>query len=441
MKRAITEELLAWKSQSRRKPLILRGARQVGKTWSVMEFGRDCFSGAIHVVDLEKRLGWHRVFEGDLDARAMLSELEVLLNARIVPGRDLLFIDEVQSCPRAVMALRYFYEECPELHVIAAGSLLEFAVRKISFPVGRVQFLNMFPMSFAEFLLATGKELAAEVILSPPREQPESVHRMLLEELRRYMFVGGMPEAVRTYAQTGRIRGACDVHLELASAYRQDFAKYAPYSDKRCLDAVLSSVARSVGRQIKYAKLAEGYSNRTIRKAFDLLCLAQVIRKVRATAPSGLPLGAAALERKFKALVVDVGLMQHLCGMPIDVEYARSDLLDIHRGALAEQFVGQELLAAGQADLYYWARQARGSSAEVDFLAVVDGRIVPIEVKSGPAGRLRSLHMLLETYPNCQPGCVLSSAPYSQRPDQDLIFLPLYYAGAIGRSGAGVHGR
>ena len=208
MNRLVTDKLIAWKNQVRRKPLIIRGARQVGKTWSVVDFGRRHFEGAVHVVDLEKHPEWYRIFAGDLVARSMLSELEIFLNARIVPGKDLLFIDEIQSCPRALTALRYLYEESPELHVIAAGSLLEFAVRDISFPVGRVQFLEMHPMNFAEFLMATGKDRAADIMLSPPDRQPDSVHAMLLEEVRRYMFVGGMPECVATYAETGRMRDA-----------------------------------------------------------------------------------------------------------------------------------------------------------------------------------------------------------------------------------------
>ncbi|OPX24426.1 MAG: hypothetical protein B1H02_03510 [Candidatus Latescibacteria bacterium 4484_107] len=193
------------------------------------------------------------------------------------------------------------------------------------------------------------------------------------------------------------------------------------------MNAVLSSTAQRVGQQIKYAHLTEGYSNPTIKKAFDLLCLAQVIRKVASATPSGLPLGASASARKFKALMVDIGIMQHLCGLPVDVEYKKSDLLSIYRGALAEQFVGQELVAAGHHELYYWAREARSSRAEVDFLMVLDGRIYAIEVKSGASGRLRSLHLLLQTYPNCGPGYVFSCAPYSELPEQKLVFLPLYY--------------
>ena len=431
MERLITKKLLDWKTHKNRKPLIIRGARQTGKTWSVIDFGKSYFEGTVHIVNLEKHFDWHRLFEDDLVTGRILSELEILLNARIVPGEDLLFFDEIQSCPRAIMALRYFYEECPELHVIAAGSLLEFAAKDISFPVGRVQFLNMFPMNFMEFLLATGKTIAADIIQSPPAKQPDSVHTMLLNELRKYFFVGGMPECVKEYIRTGKIHDSFEVQAELGNAYRQDFSKYAPYSDKHCLNAVFSFTAKSVGQQIKYSRMAEGYTNPTIKKAFDLLCLSQVIRKVPSASAAGLPLTVSASERKFKALMVDIGLMQNLCGMPIDIEYVKTDLLTIYQGAMAEQFVGQELLAAGQNELYYWAREAKSSSAEVDFLIVKNGQIHPIEIKNGASGRLKSLHLLLQKYPNIPTGYVFSCAPYSELPEQKLIFLPLYYAYTI----------
>ncbi len=428
MKRYIADKLLTWKNQPRRKPLIVRGARQVGKTWSVMDFGKTHFPGIIHRVDLEQHPDWHRIFQGNLVASRIISELELLLNARITPGQDLLFFDEIQSCPRAIMALRYFFEECPDLHVIAAGSLLEFAMRDISFPVGRIQFLTLYPMCFAEFLHATGKNLAAQIILSPPAPQPDTVHEMLLEELRRYFFIGGMPECVLAYSKTEKIRDAFEVQAEIIHSYRQDFAKYSPYTDRQCLNTVLSSAAQHVGRQIKYTHLAEGYSVPTIKKALESLCLAKVLLKIPSANPAGLPLGASASLKKFKSLLVDIGLLQSLCGMPVDMEFSRPDLLDIYQGALAEQFVGQELLASGQEELYYWAREARGSTAEVDFLAVFQGKIYPVEVKSGRSGRLKSLHLFLQSYPNSPTGLVFSTAPFSMLPEQKITFLPAYFA-------------
>jgi len=223
MERFVTKKLKYWKDQKHRKPLIIRGARQVGKTWSILNFGKNHFNGNVHVIDLEKHPDWHRVFEPDLDVKRILSEFEILLNTKIDPERDLLFFDEIQSCSRALMALRYFYEELPQLHIIAAGSLLEFAFKNISFPVGRVQFLNLHPMSFAEFLLAIGKDKLADIILSKTIKLSETIHNMLLAELRKYFFIGGMPECVRYFAETNSMRSAMEVQLDLINTFRQDF--------------------------------------------------------------------------------------------------------------------------------------------------------------------------------------------------------------------------
>lgn len=421
----IDQELLRWKADRRRKPLLLKGARQVGKSWSVGELGRT-FEETV-TLDLERDRSLHRVFEGDLDANRLVREMRILKSASLVPGKSLLFVDEVQACPRAIMALRYLYEQLPELHVAAAGSLLEFALADISFPVGRVRFLEMHPMTFAEFLWAVGKDAAAEVVLGPPGEVPQAVHEMLLEQLRIYFFVGGMPESVGAWESTGSMVECGRVQDDLAESYRRDFGKYAPRSDPRCLDAVFESVALQVGNQIKYTRLTEDFSGVTAKKAFDLLTGAQVVNRVPAAGPAGLPLGATASAKRFKALMVDIGLMQKLRALPPAREYRKGDLLGIHQGAMAEQFVGQEMMVS-QGRLFYWSRGARGSTAEVDYLASVDGKVVPVEVKSGPAGRLRSLHMLLEKYPEIPHGIVLSSRPYAKLTGQRIRFVPIYQA-------------
>lgn len=428
MKRFIVDKLLQWHNDPKRKPLILRGARQVGKTWAVKEFAGQQFQGRIHLVDFEKYPDLHEIFAKNLDTKRILSELELVLNRTIAPGNDLLFFDEVQSCPRAIMSLRYFFEDSPELAIIAAGSLLEFALAEISFPVGRVQFINLYPMTFAEFLFATGKNLMAQRLLSDPLEQSDNIHQLFLEKLRLYFFIGGMPECVKTYCDNGKLGDVFAVQENLIQAYRADFAKYAPYSDKRCLNAVLTNTAKAVGNQIKYSHLADSFSSPTNKKAFDLLNMAQVVRKIPSTSAAGLPLGASASERKFKALVLDIGLMQSLCGLSVNDQIFNKDLLSIYNGALAEQFVGQELLAYGNDQLYYWARDAKSSRAEVDFLLENKGEIIPLEVKSGAAGRLKSLHLLLKSYPNIAQGYVLSQKSYSVLPEQKLTFLPLYAA-------------
>jgi len=279
MKRFIDQELIKWKESRRRKPLLLRGTRQVGKTFSLKQFGESYFDN-VALVDLERNSGWHRVFDGDLNVKRICADLEILLKQKIVPGKTLLFIDEIQACPRAVTALRYFYEELPELHVVAAGSLLEFTIKDVSFPVGRVQFSHLHPLTFAEYLQATGNDEAAQIILGRPGEVSETIHAFLCEELRRYFFIGGMPESVKAYVETGSVRESFEVQAEICETYRLDFAKYSPRADKYALNAVLTSVAQNAGQQIKYARLADGYSNPTLKRTFDLLCLAKIVNKI-----------------------------------------------------------------------------------------------------------------------------------------------------------------
>ena len=427
MRRFIDNDLLLWKEKPQRKPLILRGARQVGKTWSLKAFGETEFK-SLALVDLERNASLCKLFDGDLDAKRIVSDLEVLLRQKIIPGKTLLFFDEIQACPRAITALRYFYEEMPELHVVAAGSLLEFAFDETSFPVGRIQFLNLYPLCFAEYLEATGNTPAAKAVMGNPAEISPAVHELLREELKRYFFIGGMPGAVKAYIESSSMRDAFEIQKEIAESYRLDFAKYTPQVDRYCLDAVFTSLVQHTGKQIKYARLGEGYRNQTLKKAFEALCMAQVARRIPSVDPSGLPLEATASTKVFKALLVDIGLMRQLSGMPGDVEYAKSDLLAIYRGAMAEQFVGQEMLVSQEGSLYYWNRTAKSSAAEVDYLAVRNGTIHPVEVKSSAAGSLRSLHLFLKTYPESGKALVFSDRPYADLPEQNMTFLPLYSA-------------
>jgi len=314
------------------------------------------------------------------------------------------------------------------LHVVAAGSLLEFALKEASFPVGRIQFLHLYPLCFAEYLEGIGNAGAAAAVLGNPADISPSVHELLLEELKRYFFIGGMPASVRAFVETGSFHDAFEVQGEIVESYRMDFAKYTPQVDRYCLDAVFTSLSQSVGQQIKYARLGEGYSNPTLKKAFGALCLANVVRKIPSADPAGLPLGATSSAKIFKALMLDIGLMRYLSGMPADVEYAKADLLAMYRGAMAEQFVGQEMAVSQNGGLYYWDRQAKSSSAEVDYLAVLEGAIHPIEVKSSGTGSLKSLHLFLATYPNCGRAMVFSTRPYASLPEQKITFMPLYCA-------------
>jgi uncharacterized protein len=432
MRRDIDTDLLNWRNSDHRKPLLVRGARQVGKSYSVAEFGRSHFDRSV-VVNLEKNTAVHRVFDGNLDARKLVGDLEVMTGARIEPGRSLLFLDEIQACPRAVAALRYFYEELPELHVVAAGSLLELATGDASFPVGRLQMLEMHPMSLAEFALALGNEPAVEVLQAPPRALSEAVHGSLLELLRTYCFVGGMPESVADYTEHRSLGRSAQILDGLRETIRQDFPKYSKRANVDCLGAVLESAPAFVGQQLKYSRLTDCGTGPTVKKAFELLEKARLLARVRASGAGGLPLGAGVSAGRFKAIMLDVGLWQRLAGVRADRELAAGDILDIHRGAMAEQFVGQEILAARGGELHYWSREARSSQSEVDYLVEVGGDIYGVEVKSGTAGSLRSLHLLLAEHPNVKGGWVFSSRPYEELPEQKLTFLPIYYAGSAVR--------
>ena len=430
MERIITAKLKEWKNSTYRKPLIVRGSRQVGKSYSVTEFGKKHFEGTIHVINFEKRIDWHSIFNLNLNAARIVNEIEVILGKKIVSGKDLLFFDEIQECPNAIASLRYFFEQIPELHVIAAGSLLEFALGAISFPVGRVQLIEMHPMNFSEYLLAIGNEPAAQLIRKSPEKLPESTHNFLLGELKKYFFVGGMPECVKVYSETQSMNEVFEIQEDLIATFRQDFLKYSPRVDVGCLNSVLASVPQKIGQQIKYATLADHFSNPTIKKAFDLLETARIFRKVKAASPAGLPLGASAFDKKFKAVMLDIGLFGSMMGISRITEFQKSNLLSIFQGAMAEQFVGQEILAATNTALYYWSREAKSSNAETDYLVEKQGHIIPVEVKSGKGGSLKSLHLLLETYPNVNEGYVFSDAVFGQLPERKIRFIPMYYAGS-----------
>jgi hypothetical protein len=298
-----------------------------------------------------------------------------------------------------------------------------------------VQLLDMHPMNFHEFLLATGKDLAAEYLVNAPVSLPESAHKLLRDELRKYFFVGGMPECVKTFAGGGSVAQVMELQSDLLETFRNDFPKYAGHSDPQCLNAVLASVSQKVGQRIKYSHLAEGYSNPTIKKAFDLIETARLFNKVRASSPAGLPLGASASENKFKIIMLDIGLLARLSGLSVSTEYRKDNLLSIFKGAMAEQFVGQELLASGHDDLFYWSREAKSSSAETDFLVEKDGAVIPVEVKSGAAGSLKSLHLLLTIFRNVERAFVLSDAQMGTIPEQKLYYYPLYFTAAALKSG------
>lgn len=432
MKRKINKILKNWQSSPFRKPLLIRGARQVGKTYSILEHGKTEYDSCAHLDFLQLRQ-LSGLFEGDLIPKKILTQMEVEISQRILPGKTLLFLDEIQECPRAIVALRYFYEQMPELHIIAAGSLLELALEKISIPVGRVEYAFMYPMDFEEFLDALGEELLAQHLpaarfTTASHTISESIHEKILTYLRYYCLVGGMPEAVKVFAQTRSLLEVFKIHQALCQGYLEDFSKHRGEVDLECVSKIFANIPKNVGSQIKYTGLYPEKRIEVIKAALHFLMRLMIMHPVYATSGSGLPLGAAASPKIFKCLFLDIGLMQHLCGVSAQDVLGHCDLTKVYQGALAEQFVGQTLLAVEGSEngkLYYWARNKHSSSAEIDFLWVENGVIVPIEVKNSASGRLKSLHLFLKEYPRSPHGFVLTTknAVTWQAP---LLFLPLY---------------
>ncbi len=431
MERIAESFLNNWKGNERRKPLIVRGARQVGKTHTITSFGKSAFENFVKI-DFEREPLMKQLFESDLNPVRICNEIEIIKNTKIRQGKTLLFLDEIQECSRAIISLRYFYEEMPALHVIATGSLLEFALSEISFPVGRVQIYDMYPLNFSEFLGATQKKNLQELVNKQPHPLAKTIHEQLLSELKKYFFVGGMPESVNVFCDTQSIVNCIEVQSEIVNSLRMDFSKYNPQVDKDCLNTALSEIALNIGHQTKYSKLAQGFSNPTLKKAYQTLHMAKLIHQVNAINPIGFPPQLVS-GRIFKTFLLDIGLMNFLGGALPGEEYLKTDLLAIYRGAMAEQFIAQEFVINQQNNIYYWQRMAKSSTAEVDFVIQKHNKWYPVEVKSGSSGSLRSLHQYLKEYTDSDTAYVLSAQPYAELPQQKLKFIPLYFADSLSR--------
>lgn len=390
-------------------PLVLRGARQVGKTQSVRELGKRQFSSFLEF-NFERQPDLATVFESDLNPKRIIRDLEVLGNQKVNIQESLLFFDEIQACPKALMSLRYFREELPQLRVIAAGSLLEFVIGTIPFPVGRVSFEYIYPMSFFEFLNATDRAAVTEMlprfsgVLKETHEIPLAILHKIDQGLREYFIVGGMPRVVSEYRKSGSFRHIGQIQDDLLESFVSDIQKYANGKQQfsNC-SQILPRIFRYIGNQINYTKLGEGDDVKRTKRSLELLAQAMIIHWVRSVHPGGLPLGAEASGKHFKCLFLDIGLGQRLSGISPAEVIKSADLLKTYEGRLAEQFVGQQLLAESETasegrKLYCWIRGEKSSTAEVDYLIVRDGKIYPVEVKSGKSGSLKSLHLFLEKF-------------------------------------------
>ena len=387
-----------WLGKRRRKPLVLRGARQVGKSTLVRQFAEH-HGLILNEINLEKHLLLDTIFKS-LDIKKIVLELEGLLGRNILESGNLLFLDEVQATPHALAALRYFYEELPELPVIAAGSLLEFALAKHSFsmPVGRVEYHYIGPLGFSEFIGCLEPDLNPWLESAVRFEAiPETAHQRLLSRLREYLFVGGMPEAVLEFRESGSLSEVQEVQRSIVETYQDDFAKYASHAELVRLQRVFGQIPRNIGRKIKYVNLSREERSREIKVCVELLVRAQVCQKVSASHCSGLPLSAEAAGDVYKLIFMDVGIVNYMCGGRWnDLSEATGQAL-VNEGPLAEQFVGQHLayLDRGRPQLHYWLREGRSNNAEVDYVVSRGMRILPVEVKAGASGSLKSLQQFV----------------------------------------------
>lgn len=432
-KRIIDFHLDQWKTDPFRKPLLLRGARQVGKTYAVRRLGQQ-FKSFVEV-NFEKLEGASSIFEKDLAPDRLIISLSLLLKTSIIPGETLLFFDEVQEAPRAILALRYFYEEMPNLHIIAAGSLLEFAIAKVGVPVGRISMLYMYPFSFLEYLVAMGYDLIAKEILNHRAGIPleEVIHIKILDLLGEYLSIGGMPEAVARWAQTKDPASALNVLQQIASTYRQDFEKYARKAQVKYLEQLFRQIPHLVGREFSYREIHGEYRKRDLVPALELLERANIIHSIRHSSGHGIPIGAEVDFETFKVIYLDIGLCQAILGSDISEWFLRPLEGFENRGEIAEGFIGQELICyanpESKAEIHFWKRTEKNSSAEIDYLLQRGHSIIPIEVKSGHGSTLRSLHLFLDTHPKSTFAVRFSSLNYSLM--NKLDSRPLYAAASL----------
>lgn len=400
--RLIDNYLKEWALRPDRKPLLLRGARQVGKSTAVRQLGKQ-FENFVEI-NLEKQPSFIQFFQGDLDVKRIVPQLSAMVGKPIVAGQTLLFIDEIQASAEAIMALRFFKEDMPDLHVIAAGSLLEFALETLStFGVGRIHSMFVYPMTFDEFLTACGEQLLLEARNNATAKTPLALplYERLVGLFRSYMLVGGMPEVVAKWVETRDYLACQEVQDDIILTYQDDFPKYRKRVDPTLLRLTLQSVALQIGNKFVYSQVGGGYSTNEVKKALDMLTLAGIITPVIHTNANGLPLGSEVDPTYRKMLLLDSGLLLRWLNMSGDTSELIAQILTnsatdlVNKGALTEMIAGLELLRYRtpnmRHELFYWVRKAKNAQAEVDYLATYQSEVLPIEVKAGTQGGMKSL--------------------------------------------------
>lgn len=449
MDRKAIKNLDHWYRQSDRKPLIIRGARQVGKTWLVKYFAKQINLDLLEL-NFERDPKLRSLFN-DNDPVKILAQLGIFFNKNIDSKQSLLFLDEIQTAPELLAKLRWFAEEMPELPVIATGSLLDFVLEEhvFSMPVGRVQYLHLEPMSFEEFLLAMGQDKLCAFLATYELtdELPQILHERLWEYLREYVFIGGLPAAVSNWQQNRSFLAVNEIHQNLLATYRDDFSKYAKRIPRERLEEVFKAVPRSLGQKFKYSSINKEIRSELVKNALNLLCKAKVCHKVYACSGNGIPLEAEIKENIFKIIFLDVGLVSAACGLTLSERMKFDELRLLNEGGITEQIVGQLLRTVFpyfiEPQLYYWMREKSGAAAEIDYLIQNNAQIIPIEVKSGSTGTLRSLHAFMQLrklktavrinsdYPSIT---TINVKDYAGEPiNYQLLSIPLYFTEQIQR--------
>ena len=402
MERFDEARILEWFQREIHKPLLIRGARQVGKSTLVRQFAKN--NGInLYEINLEKNQQLEEVFKGQ-NIHEIINEIEFITQkGKIITGESILFLDEIQSIPKAIQSLRYFYEDIPALHVIAAGSLLEFTLASHSFsmPVGRIEYLYMYPVTFFEYLNACGEKPLVDFLRNYTIGDyfPISAHEKCINYQRNYILAGGMPEAIQILISENNLERVFIIQSQILETYRDDFAKYASGNDLLRIQKIFDFIPSSIGEKIKYVNIDSHIKARELKKAYDLLVKAGLIIQAYHSDASGIPLKATKDEKVYKSFFLDIGLINRSCGL----EYMPLDTLKsikfINEGKLAEQFIAQHLLTIGRKNekqhLFYWLREGRRANAEVDFLIQKNLEIIPIEVKAGKTGTLKSIHQFI----------------------------------------------
>ncbi len=428
IRRAIDIELINWKNSVTRKPLLLRGARQVGKSSAIRNLGKS-FTHFIEI-NFDEKKEWTTLFESTQNLDALLEQISIIENTPIIENETLLFLDEIQTSLPAIHLLRYFYERKPNLHVIAAGSLLEFALKDLpSFGVGRIRSLFMYPISFHEFLLAHNEERLLEKTkeASPILPLPELLHQKLIAYYKKFLIIGGMPEAVKSYVISKDLLEVQRILDDLILSIQADFTKYKKRIEPIKIAEVFANVVLQQGEKFTYTYPNATLNNQQIKEILQLLEMAGLVHFVTHTAANGIPLGAEINPKKRKIILFDTGIYQRILKLDISQLLTLENLSVINKGNIAELSVGLELIKNQspyeKTNLYYWQRESKNSQAEIDYVIQQKEEIVPLEVKAGTKGAMQSMFLFLHEK-NTEKGIRISLENFDQMEKIDIY--PLY---------------